>query len=355
MRKYYNAIDLIRFVAACLVLIHHMATKAWFRPEEFPAKIAHMSGPVSFFTQYGGPGWVGVEIFFVISGIVIANSAFGRGPAKFVIGRASRLYPAAILCAPLAAVLLYLTGALPAGWPLMVIKSMVLLPKGQWIDPVFWTLGVEIVFYGLVALWTMQKRASLEQVAVGLTLWSTIWTILALGGVEFYVPVERALLLRFGSFFALGIFMWLRSEQRATLATRIFMPLAVSLGAIEIVLNSKTLTVVSYNSVAPLCLWGAAVWVMADSLANASTARSGWMTGLGKLTYPLYLSHTTVVGAAMYGLGLIGFNATWAFLIGSGVAIFVAWVIANYWEPPVCAAIKAALTNWRGRLSRSIA
>jgi len=39
-------------------------------------------------------GWVGVEIFFVISGFVMANSAIKSSATEFVSGRALRLYPA---------------------------------------------------------------------------------------------------------------------------------------------------------------------------------------------------------------------------------------------------------------------
>src|SRR5689334_12900580 len=45
-------------------------------------------------------GWVGVQIFFVISGFVIANSANAVSPIAFARSRVLRLYPAVWLCAP---------------------------------------------------------------------------------------------------------------------------------------------------------------------------------------------------------------------------------------------------------------
>src|SRR5258706_15154943 len=51
-------------------------------------------------------GWGGVEIFFVISGFVIANSASRSSPTEFLLGRALRLYPAVWVCATAHAMLL---------------------------------------------------------------------------------------------------------------------------------------------------------------------------------------------------------------------------------------------------------
>ncbi|MFF4602817.1 acyltransferase family protein [Streptomyces sp. NPDC001339] len=42
-------------------------------------------------SQYG---WIGVEVFFLISGFVICMSSWGRSLGDFVVSRAARLYPA---------------------------------------------------------------------------------------------------------------------------------------------------------------------------------------------------------------------------------------------------------------------
>ena len=75
--EYIYGIDLIRFACAFGVAAFHLTWKtpetAWWMPV----------------------GWVGVQVFFVISGLVIANSAHGATPRQFLTSRFLRLYPAA--------------------------------------------------------------------------------------------------------------------------------------------------------------------------------------------------------------------------------------------------------------------
>src|SRR5579872_7463820 len=133
-RGYYYGIDLVRFLAAVSVLIFHLG-------------YLNQSGiEYRAIWPLAWQGWVGVEIFFVVSGLVIANSAASTTPLEFLRGRALRLYPAAWCCATL-------TFIVKGGDELVpYLHSMALLPKGPWIDDVYWTLSVEIAFYALVFL-----------------------------------------------------------------------------------------------------------------------------------------------------------------------------------------------------------
>ena len=97
-------------------------------------------------------GWVGVELFFVVSGYVIAASVGGAGPRDFVRRRALRLLPGAWVCASLTALAL-LVGSSVAATTVAArwLNSMLVAPLGEPIDGVYWTLGVEVVFYAVVA------------------------------------------------------------------------------------------------------------------------------------------------------------------------------------------------------------
>ena len=76
-RDYILGVDIIRFLSAVGVAAFHLT---WSNPA----------------ATWGFPvGWVGVQLFFVISGLVIANSAYHSNWRRFARGRVLRLYPAA--------------------------------------------------------------------------------------------------------------------------------------------------------------------------------------------------------------------------------------------------------------------
>lgn len=86
--KRLQLLDYSRFIAAIMVVLYHYT----FNGIE-NGKISTISHDESlvFFTKYG---YLGVELFFMISGYVIFKSATGRTASEFAVGRATRLYPA---------------------------------------------------------------------------------------------------------------------------------------------------------------------------------------------------------------------------------------------------------------------
>jgi peptidoglycan/LPS O-acetylase OafA/YrhL len=151
-------LDLLRFAAASMVVTYHMGfiIQAPSNPARSHLQIAiePASAPPLFWF-----GFIGVPIFFVISGFVIAYSAEHSNPARFFRDRVVRLGPALWLCASLSVVLfLVFSRHTTAEILKRYIKEMIFFPDPPWLDPVVWTLGVEIVFYGLVFLLLKFKR-----------------------------------------------------------------------------------------------------------------------------------------------------------------------------------------------------
>ena len=66
---------------------------------------------ISVVSRYG---YLGVDMFFTISGFVVLLSAWGRRPRDFVISRVVRLYPAFWTAVTITAVVVILLGR----WPL---------------------------------------------------------------------------------------------------------------------------------------------------------------------------------------------------------------------------------------------
>jgi peptidoglycan/LPS O-acetylase OafA/YrhL len=115
----------------------------------------------------GKPGWMGVDVFFVISGFIIPytlwRSAY-RLPdyGIFLLKRVVRLDPPYLVTMLAAIVLGYASTATPAfrGPPFTASFAQVALHLGYvntffnypWLNPVFWTLGVEVQYYLLAGL-----------------------------------------------------------------------------------------------------------------------------------------------------------------------------------------------------------
>ncbi|WP_299822212.1 acyltransferase [uncultured Jannaschia sp.] len=305
-------LDLLRLFAALLVVVGHLAIFGLHIPSYATTGADRAFGglaPVGWF------GWIGVEIFFVISGYVIAASAVGNGAGRFLTKRAVRVFPALWICSSIA-LLVRLAWGEPLG-PTFAsfLRSVVLSPQGPYIDGVVWTLVLEAVFYVLVAGLIFgrdtasQRSRALERGAVVLGSFSAVFLLVCLavetanpviGGTPLSELLRRfpfkVALLWHGVFFALG--MLLRSIRsngatRGKLAASVFL---AGMCAMEIALKNAG---EAGSAAIPIAIWalavGVIVWPVATGRPRPVGSRNlNWMRQLGLLTYPLYLNHFTL-------------------------------------------------------------
>ena len=86
--KRLELLDYGRFFAAIVVVLFHYTFNGISNGKI--TSIAHTQSVIDL-TKYG---YLGVELFFMISGYVIFFSAKSGSASKFAVGRAVRLYPA---------------------------------------------------------------------------------------------------------------------------------------------------------------------------------------------------------------------------------------------------------------------
>lgn len=359
-REHIVGLDMVRLAAAVSVMVYHLGYKTQALASDADHRRLGIPAHLPGWWAFTWWGWVGVQVFFVLSGVVIAGSARDASLGAFVRGRARRLLPALWICVLLsAAISLILHWRTPAAVTVLAAKAAVLWPAGPWlIDPV-WTLPVEIVFYGLIAgLIATGRIGSIRNLAAVLALASlAFWTGVATGALSNW-PFSALLLVQHGGYFALGIVLadWARRRPQA-LDGLIVVACVV---AARIQIASACLAEhpgygLGGQGGAVFLLWlaGAVLiglsWRLNPLFSRLPPAALRAVRTAGLMTYPLYLIHACV-GVAV--LSILPGSSGWSVLAACLASIVVALGITLYAEPPLRAALDHGLDAWRGRWRR---
>ena len=304
-KQEFGGIDALRFFAAVSVALFHYCFWVW----AFPQGIAGRAAGVAPQTDLGNLfswGWIGVEVFFVISGFVIAFSAESSSPRKFALARFKRLVPAVLICAPITAVVLYAVHIHSAESAVrLTIRTILFSPFSPWVDSVYWTLGIEILFYALIwGLLFIGRVRWLESAAIVIGLVSTAFWLLF-----FPLDLERfaetrildLCLVHHGCFFAVGVLLW-AMRTKGISGRRVVLALLFNLVGIVQIISASNVIAAKVGSPIPVA-FPVLAYVFAITLVTASLwtklTWSGWRK-VGLATYPLYLIHNAV-GAAVIG------------------------------------------------------
>ena len=342
------ALDLLRFASALLVVAFHYG--AVFARTPSVAGAAMLRGlPVpNAATPWTWFGWIGVELFFVISGFVIALSAEGAGVAAFLRRRALRLLPAAWICATATLLVLEIAAPRPGLLRLWLV-SMSFLPEREQIDPSYWTLGIELVFYLLIAtgLGRAGRIQGIERRALLLGgLSGAFWLFAVLADwaatpLMDYRPAQL-MLLPHGVFFALGVLGWTMSRRTATRGRYALFGLFLAAALVEIAgrttERTHSLGIVA-SPLMPMLIFGTGLAAVLGAvrlqpvLARFIDARLA--TTLGLMTYPLYLLHQEIGAAIVAALMRLGAPFAVAAVSALATMIAASWWVARRGEPAV--------------------
>ncbi|CAN7552788.1 acyltransferase [Phyllobacterium sp. LjRoot231] len=339
-------LDITRIFAATAVMIFHLGFWSWARPNGTAGSV--LSGIASY-PELADAWWgsYGVQIFFVLSGFVIAYSASQSTVSGFILNRFLRLFPVALVCATITFLVSISIALKPTDALLQdYVRTVLFDPFGPWIDGVYWTLGIEIVFYAVVAICIgVGLRSKLEFICctIGL-LSSALWVANWLG----YFPTiyERTSLLLLGAhgvYFACGAIIWGGMTKGWGIHRIVVGSLLAASGYLGIVLTAPELIALAGNGSSvhpPAIIWLSAIAFMiasarADRLVQRIIRPSIQRTirFLGIATYPLYLIHDLIGASVMRGLIEIGVNR-WVSLVFACVSmVTLASIITAFIEP----------------------
>lgn len=273
----------------------------------------------SWMTGVGGKGWLGVDMFFVISGFIIPYSISRlfvgyslRNFPYFVMRRMMRIEAPYVVSIVLVIGLGYLSALAPGfqgSYPRYEQYQLaahlfyfIPLTSYPWLQPVYWTLAYEFVFYLFIGIMFNPICGSGKQIA-----WLSAALLVCLGVALAYLP-DRTLL------FVVGIAAYRRIGHQDRGGAAI-----VGLCAAIMVLRGEAAIATIGLATGAAIVWGGRVGI--------PRAFGLGLQGLGAISYSLYLTHVPV-GGRVVNLGRRFVEGPWQELSLSIVALAISVAFA---------------------------
>lgn len=318
MKARAKDLDLLRFFAAVAVMLYHFSYR---RLGDVNIPLFPMLEHV---TKYG---YLGVNLFFMISGFVILWTALDRGPGDFARSRFVRLYPtfwAALFITVIGVLLLSQTQFTAA----QIVKNATMvggyLGTG-YIDGVYWTLQLEVKFYVLVfALLLFDQMRRIEA-------WLIAWFLLAVVAYFFKgIPGIRSLVLYpYGFYFIAGAFFFL-VRHRGPTWPRLICLSACFLFTLQQVGEQAagclfTAQQIDFVIVRVLCALFFATFAM-GCFVDLSSLLPRYVISAAAITYPLYLIHNRL-GKLVFAHLSDSIGSVGALFVSIAVVSAIAWAV----------------------------
>ncbi len=342
-------LEIARGLAALWVFLYHMRFNldpGWFR-------------------QFADCGLLGVPAFFVISGYCMMASsrstvAKGHSAGSFLKRRLRRIFPpfwasiAVCLAAPFIGALVwwYRSGVLHlpsppwfklTAWDWLGLVSMTkgLATTGAthkpWapVNSVYWSLAIEVQFYLVMALAVLWRRGFL-----------IVLSAATIGGVWWWRrgPFLSGLFMQYWAMFAFGLLLYLVLEKGlrpSRLFGRWTGPASILLTAgllfvtlwFTVTYPSETLERQTMFALCCAVVFWAASGI--EPLVAKDRLPTRTMTGLGKMSYSVYLIHVPLVSLVTAAVrAYFPHPGTWNSLLCIAGTLPLAYVFYRYFEKP---------------------
>lgn len=337
-----TTIDLLRAVAAASVVLFHFGFSG---PTVDNVRLIALPE----FAAFARYGYLGVQLFFVISGFAIAYSSEGRTPASFAISRAVRIYPGFVFCMTLTFVIALTFGrpwfqVTASQWMANLVVAAPML-KQHYMDNVYWTIVLEIIFYFWV--WLLMLAGLFPRHVYPTVV---IWMLFSLAN-EFCIHshiLQKLFLTDQSGFFVSGLLLYQIYIGRRDAGLQILLACAAACATLQAVENVewwRLETGTDFNDyvVATISIAIIAIVALALRIRDLRFGR-GIAVAVGGATYPLYLLHLQI-GYIIY-LRLQGAYER-RILVATIFLLMAlaAWAISRFVERPSQQAFRWLLQN----------
>ncbi|MGS0525311.1 acyltransferase family protein [Zobellia nedashkovskayae] len=337
-------IDLFRFLAALAVVLYHYLFNG------YSSGMSYLNfNEIRSFFKYG---YLGVDIFFIISGFVIALSIKHRSLVHFWISRISRLYPVYWISVLLTFTVMKLFGA-PRYivWFKQLLVNLTMFQNyigvGS-IDGVYWSLFVEMKFY-IFVISSYLIVNKLKKIKLDYLVYS--WLSLSIAYVylnELFIfqVANNLFILEWSSYFIAGIVFYQIYESKLNLKYFIVLSISFLISTHHAILKSEELELYHNTTFSPFIIVGYLLLfyllMLLVSSKKLNSINSTKLTKLGMLTYPLYLIHQNI-GFIIFN-NLVNYMNKYVLLISTIILmIFLSYILSNFYESRISNYLKSQL------------
>jgi peptidoglycan/LPS O-acetylase OafA/YrhL len=339
-----RGIDSLRGLAALAVVLFHYTTGYEF--------MLGRSGSGLLF--YLPTGCFGVQLFFLISGFVILRTLERTSDLKtFAVARFARLYPPFFVCATLTLIVIALTH-----WHLANLNAKAIainytmlaqLIGVKEIDPSYWTLTYEVLFYaGAALIWfRLRPKCRLEVPCL-------IWLGCSLAGhlvddISNHHRLSTLINVDYANLFVLGMMLYYLSQGRGSRLTIPTFGAALLMALFPPGVNAVGVVLSRIEYISLIASFWALIWLASNGERRFLDFPP--LVFLGEISYSLYLVHQVIGFTIIHALLRAGMEpnvaifTTIAFIVALAAClrIFVEkpaerW-IKNSTKPPARAAL----------------
>lgn len=360
--RFYE-IDLLRFLAALSVVLYHYTYRGYSQGEYSPIAYPELGR----FTKYG---YLGVDLFFIISGYVVLLSAQGKTVRQFFISRIVRLYPAFWAACTITFIVKCIWGTGPADTGMSAslhagvsqyVVNLTMLQDFfhvENIDGAYWSLAIEITFYFLVSLLIgYHLMRQIDWVIIGWLAFTALPSKFHMGGA-----FETLFFPSYAPYFASGMLFYLLQKPNGRTVLRYVLLFVSYLLAIRACKGHVSGMITFYHE---YFSWKVAAGFVTSfyfifyliAFRKIDFSRFTWLAWLGALTYPLYLIHSDIIFIAFHRTGQM-FNKyvllCMALIIVLAIAYLIHVLIEKRLSKPLGKVVTRLLVRMDWHVSKSI-
>lgn len=326
----FTLLDITRFGAAMSVVLYHYSDSL-------------SSDNSSFFSIASQFGYLGVPLFFIISGFVISASAMHRSGLAFAVSRFVRLYPAYWASIIITLSVVYVTKGETESLRTFVANLTMLNDYVgiKDIDGVYWTLKVELKFYACVFL--LIAFGAYKHYRIWLPAWLLLTVSYVISGQPFFMswfinPHYSCYFIAGAAFY----FIW-RDGLTRLMATVLGGSLILSLAkAYQQVSGFISEPSSIERTIAAVIVFGMFLLFAAMTSGVLRLQERPTYLALGALTYPLYLLHARAGKALIESMSEI-FPKQIAASLVIFLMIFLSYSVYRLVERPFATPLKINL------------